>query len=180
MKYEIELARAQHLFYAIPQRTKPDEPPVTADEVIARRRSLRMVTDSLIHTAFLNGDVVQLMEAVVETMTATAGTCAQFGIAPDISDFLLAGKDLVEDARVLLDKGINVREYDQVKIGAAMLQCVCAGVCGILGLPYRDAMAMAHSRYLDADKPSREDFEALLECRGFKLTGASNDEPEAA
>jgi hypothetical protein len=181
MKYEIDMARAQHIFFSIPQRSKPDEPPVTADEVIARRRSLRMVTDGLIHTAFLNGDVVQLMEAIVETMTATAGTCVQFGIEPDISDFLLAGKDLVEDARVLLDKAILVREYDQVKIGAAMLQCVCAGVCGILGLPYKDAMAMAHSRYLDADKPSREDFEALLEARGFKLNEeASNDESEAA
>ena len=182
MKLEIGMARDQHRYYSIPVREKPDEPPLTPDEVIARRRSIRLVTDSLINTAFLNGDVVQLLESIVETMTCVGGTCAQLGIEPDISDFLLAGKDLVEDSRVLIDKGISVREYDQVKIGAAMLQCVCAGVCAILGLPYRDAIEMAHGKYMNAEKPTREDFEAILRAAGFKLDeGAANDDaPKAA
>ena len=177
MKTEIEMTKEQHKFYSIPVRDKPDEPPVSLEEVTARRRSLRMTTESLIHDAFLGGDVVRLMEAVVETMSATAGTCSQFGLEPDISDFLLAGKDLVEDARVLLDKGLTVREWDQVKIGAAMIQCICGGVCAILGLPYKDAMAMAHAKYLNAERPTREDFAKLLTDAGFKLDEevASND-----
>lgn len=181
MKFEIAMAREQHVFYSIPQRTTPDEPPLTTQEVLARRKSIRIVTDDFIHKAVLNGDIVTLLQSVVETMTCVGGTCAQLGIEPDISDFLLAGKDLVEDARVLLDKGLNVKEYDQIKVGTAMIQCVVAGICAILGLPYKDAMAMAHSRYMDADGPSREDFEALLEARGFKLTeeGAANDDAAA-
>ena len=181
MKMEIDFARAQHIFYSIPQRAVPDEPPLTNEEIIARRRSLRIVTDDFIHKAMLNGDVVTLLKSVVETMTCVGGTCAQLGIEPDISDFLLAGKDLVEDARVLLDKGISVREYDQIKVGAAMVQCVVAGICGILGLPYKDAMALAHEKYMNAEQPSREDFEALLEKNGFKLTdgGAANDSDAA-
>ena len=183
MKFETDLARAQHAYYSIPTREKPDDPIVTAQEVIARRRSLRMVTDDLIHKAFLNGDVVTLMRSIVETMTAVGGTCAQFGIQPDISDFLLASKDLVEDARVLLDKGIGVREWDQVKVGAAMMQCVVGGMCAILNLPYRAAMEMAHTKYLNAENPTHEDFRDLLIAHGFnqlRVEAANDDEPPAA
>ena len=183
MKYEIEMARKQHIFYSIPQRTKADEPPVTADEVIARRRSLRIVTDDLIQKALLNGDIVLLLQSICETMTAVGGTCAHFGIEPDISDFLLAGKDLVEDSRVLLDRGIGVREWDQVKVGAAMMQCICAGICAILGLPYRDALDLSHAAYMDARKPTREEFVALLKAHGFKLDEgepANESDPDEA
>ncbi len=181
MRDEIEKARAQATFYSIPQRSVPDEPPMLPAETAARRRSLRMTTDDLIHKAILNGDAAVLMNSICETMTAIGGTCAGLGIEPDINDLLLGAKDLIEDVRVLIDRGINVREYDQVKIGCAMMEAVCIGICAVLGLPYREGMQLAHDKYMAAETPSRDDFAALLIRHGFKLDqGASNDEPGAA
>jgi hypothetical protein len=180
MKFEIDLAREQHRVYFIPTRTKPDEPPVSPDEVVARRRSLRLTTDELIHKAMLNGDIVTLLQCLVETMTATAGTCAQFGLEPDISDFMLAGKDLIEDARVLLDKALLVRDYEQVKIGAAMIQCVVAGICAVCGLPYREAFELAHQAYIDAGSPTREQFVKLLREHGFEVKAEAANDGDAA
>ena len=178
MRDEIAKARAQATFYSIPHREKPDEPPVSLAEMTARRRSLRMVTDDLVHAALLNGDVATLMNSICETMTAVGGTCAGLGIEPDVNDLLLAAKDLVEDVRVLIDRGIGVKEYDQIKIGCAMMEAVCIGISAVLGLPYREAMQLAHEKYMNAETPGRDDFVALLIRHGFMIDerGADNDE----
>lgn len=177
MRDEITKVREQHRYYSIPQRTVPDEPPVTLEETTARRRSLRMTTDDLISKGLLNGDAAALLNSLCETMTATAGACAGLGVEPDVNDLLLGVKDLTEDVRVLLDKSISVREYDQLKIGATMMEIVCVGTAAILGLPYREAIAMAHAKYMNAETPSRDDFADVLRAAGIKVDeeDASND-----
>lgn len=182
MRDEIEKVREQFKFYSIPQRTTPDEPPVPPSEVVSRRRSMRICTDEFIDKALMNGDAPTLLRSLCEVMTATAGTCAGLGLDPDVSDLLLGAKDLVEDVRVLIDKGIGVREYDQVKVGCAMMEIVCIGMAAVLGLPYREALAMAHSKYLNAEDTTREDFRDLLIAHGFTQLKEETDDdsPSAA
>ena len=175
MKMEIDIAREEQEFYFIPHRAEQDTPAVTHEEVVAARRAIRMVTDSLTGPAMLNGDAVTLLRGIVETMTAVGGTCSQFGLQPDISDFMLAGKDLVEDARVLVDRGLVTREWEQVRVGAAMIQCVCAGVCAILGLPYKAALDMSHAKRMAAEHPQREDYERIMKEAGFQIEEKPNE-----
>lgn len=183
MRDEIEKARAQFTFYSIPQRAKPDEPPLSQSETVSRRRSMRICTDDFISKALMNGDAPTLLRSLCETMTATAGTCAGLGLEPDVSDLLLGAKDLVEDVRVLIDRGIGVKEYDQIKVGCAMMEIVCIGIAAVLGLPYREAMTMAHAKYMNAENPTHEDFRDLLIAHGFdqlKEEASNDDEPPAA
>jgi hypothetical protein len=107
-------------------------------------------------------------------MLVVGGTCAQFGIEPEITDFLMGAKELIEDARTLVDKGIQVREWDQVKVGCAMIQCVLNGVAAVLGLPYLAVLELCHAKYMNAEQPTEEELAAVLRAAGFEI----KDEPE--
>lgn len=179
MKLEIDLATEQQKFYSIPVRTEPLQPPVTREELLARRRTVRLSTDDLIGAGFLAGDLVRLSAKLGDTMLVMGGTCAQLGVRPEISEFLLAAKELVEDARTVLDKALVVQEWEQVKVSVAMMQVVLGGVCFVLNLPYRDVLQAMHRAYMAGGAPSEELIRDVLRAHGFAVdppVPAANEE----
>lgn len=175
MKLEIDLAAEQQKLYSIPVREQPLQPPVTREELLARRRTVRVSTDDLIGAGFLAGDLVRLSAKLGDTMLVMGGTCAQLGVRPEISEFLLAAKELVEDARTVVDKSLTVQDWEQVKIGVAMMQVVLGGVCFVLNLPYRDVLQAMHGAYMVGGAPSEELVREVLRRHGFPV-----DPPVAA
>lgn len=173
MKMELDMAKAQYALHQLPLRTEPNVPEVEQPETVSARRVVRMATDELIQTGLLTKDVACLTLSLCETMTMTAGMCAQFGVTPQIDDFLFGVKDLVEDIRVVMENGISSREWDQVRVAACMMQVLIGGSCYMLNLPYMEAMQLTHDAYMGGERPTKESMAALLREHGFQLDATS-------
>jgi len=174
MQYEINKVREQHDKIGLPTRDKAPAvfPP---DERHGRARSVRMATDGLIRQGINNQNIMEIAVGVAETMTSAAGTCIQFGLEPDLSDALVAARELMEDARLVLVNGLAVSEHAQVRIGACMLEIVCVGIAQCFGIPYKAIFDLAHAAYMEGKEISREAVRVAIEESRQKVPAAAND-----
>ena len=178
MRFEMELVKQQHQAHDLPVRDKFIEAEVKTEELISRRRVIRLETDNLIHEALLTNDILKLATATGTVMTVTAGVCVQLGIEPTLEDFLTAAKELIEDARVPVDKGLHQREWRDAIVGAVMLEIVCRGICAVVSIPYKDVFELLHNAYLKGEQPDIEALKELLRKAGHGLEkDASPDTP---
>lgn len=180
MKLESALARQQHKLYSIPVRDMWNEPPLTDQEIAARRRTIRISTDAFIDRGLMNGDPVALANCLGDTMLVMGGTCAQLGLSPEIDNLLLAAKAAVEVAQKALDKAIVLRDKDEIATQCAAIQLTCGGLCYVLSLPYREILTMLHLRYIEGVPPERRDIAAVLRANGFEVTDEAPPEAPAA
>lgn len=178
MRREIELAAEQQKFYSIPVREEALKPTPTRDEIVSRRRTIRVTTDDLIEKGILGGDIVAFSAKIVDQMLTMGGTCAQFGIRPEISDFLVAIKELIEETRGPLDRALIASDWDAVKVGIARMQAILGGVCFVLGLPYVELLETIHAAYMAGGAPTDGVIRDVLRAKGFAVDAAANEEPK--
>lgn len=178
MKRETELAREEQRFYSIPVRDNPSEPPINEMELTSRRRTIRTETDALIERGLLNGDPVALSHCLASTMLVMGGTCAQFGIQPEISDLLLGAKSSIEDARQVLDRALVLKDWDKTREAVTRMQLVCYGISYALGLPYHALLERAHACFMAAEPPTRTDIADVLRTFDFDVVDEAPQHPE--
>jgi len=130
MKFEMDLVRPLISF-------SDDEP----DKDQARQLT-RISSDALIHDAILRSDINTLAARSAQLMIAIATNLLRYKIDPDVSDFVYAAKELIEDARIVIDKGIQMNEKKDIAIGSVMIEIVVKGICSTLALPYDEVFSM--------------------------------------
>lgn len=171
MKHEMDKVRALHVARGLPV---PDQPPKHSAElalqVLSIRRSVRMMSDGLINEGLLSSSALETARGIAATMVAASGAMVALGIEPTLEDFVLAAKELVEDARIVLDKGVHSHEWDQARIGTVMLGIVCMGIAAALGIPYHEVF----DELVAAQTENREDAtdKILMRCG---ILRAAND-----
>lgn len=162
MDYEIKKVLEQHKKIGLPIRDKqPDR--FNHDEAASRRRGIRVATDGLVRAGIQAGNLGEVAVGVVETMTAVAGACVQFGLRPELSDALTAARELLEDARIVIDNGLALSEPDQAKAGACMLEIVCVGIATCFSVPYKRVFDLAHEAYMQGQDIDRTVLNDLLQ-----------------
>ncbi len=136
MKYELDLV-------------KPHVEPLAEDapteqvrlNVLSCRKNIREEADRLIHDALLCSDLLKLAEYSADVMLATAAALTRLRLEPTVEDFVYAAKELVEDARKIVDMGLQQRIDGDVRIGAVCLELVSRGICATLSVPYEKVLA---------------------------------------
>ena len=172
MKTELELARKVREKYGMEIRDAQPKR-VNRDEAAAVRRAIRVESDALVRQGLQAGSLEEISVALAGTMSAVANGCLQFAIEPGISDLVTAAKELIEDARVVIDNGYQLSELDQVAVGSVMLHIVCVGIAGCLSLPYRSALELCNAGYLEGKQPDRALMaEAIARVRAAHAEGA--------
>lgn len=171
MNHEIERVRALHAAKGLPV---PERPPEAGKDlalaVLSIRRSVRVMSDGLINDGLLSSSAVDTARGIGATMIATSGAMVSLGQHPEISDFVVAAKELLEDARLVLDKAVHAHEWDQARIGAVMMGVVCMGIASSLSIPYHEVFDEMVAAQLD----HREDtVEIILQRCG--VLAAAND-----
>lgn len=174
MDYEMKLVRKQYEKLGLPMR---DTPPTRfhPDESSARRRSVRVATDGLIRQGLMGSNITEVSVGIAETMTAAAGACVQFGLEPGLGDALAAAKELLEDARLVVDNGLALNEEDQVRVGVCMLEVVSVGIAACFGIPYKQVMDIAHSAYMEGKDIDRAGIQVMMERAMNVNKGAANE-----
>lgn len=173
MQFELEQMRALHVAKGLPVRGEPPDKAIAAPETIAMRRTLRIMTDGLIHTGMLEGSALHTAHGIAATMMAAVGPLVALGLVPTFEEFLLAAKEMVEAAREPMDKGLAGHDWERVRIGAATLGIVCMGLCHALDMPYQEIFR----EMVDAQRENRPDnVEEILIATGILTPPAANDE----
>ena len=166
----------QEMDYIAKQRAARNDETFLVDEkgrmpdqiaTAAQRKMVRVQSDHLI-AALMNNSLPQLAAHTTLTMMMVATALTRCRTDTELRDFVLAAKELVEDARIVVDKALQVNEVEQVRIGAAMMEVVCNGICAILSLPYNVMLEQIHERVLH-DLPVDDDWMwELLEQYGHR------------
>ena len=164
MKFEIDLVRDFHRAFGRPVRQIPVDN-IPKEETDLRQRLQREEVDEL-KVALATGDIVGVADGGGDAMYIAAGTCVQVGVEPTIHDFCDASAELLEDAQIVLNKGTHMHEWDQVRIGACMLEIVVRGMMACLGIPYEEAFRLIHENNMSKLGPDgkpiyREDGKIL-------------------
>lgn len=138
MQFEIDQVTELHRRLTAPVRVpSQDNTTITVEELKLRQRLIREETSETID-ALLKTDLTEIADGCVDTMVVTAGTMVQLGLDVDTGDFVYAAKELLEDARIPILKGLQQREWSDVKIGGVMLEIVVRGICAVTNVPYRE------------------------------------------
>lgn len=161
MIHELALARLIHEKHGIPISEKPVER-IERDAGSAMRKALRMESDGLIHAGLMGRNTEEIAAGIGGTMTATAGALLQLGVNPGVPDLVAAAKELIEDARILLDNGITFSELDQIAVGAVALEVICRGIAATLSIPYRSVLEACTASYVDGKPADRDALRALI------------------
>jgi len=183
MKFEIDLVTGQHTKLGLPVHTVVYDG-IQPQEALGIRRAVRIATDEFIQHGLYVNDFVALAIKLGELQTANAGACILTGVNPTVEDFIVAARELVEDARVLPDKALQMRppEWEQLRIGVCMLEIVCHGICGVLGIPYKQVFELLHRHYAEESTLDLElCMKEVLRTAGLPIKddmAAAND-PEA-
>ena len=155
MRFEIALVTEQHKKLGLPVHTGVYDG-IQPPETLAVRRAVRIATDEFIQHGLYVNDFVALAIKLGELQTANAGACLLTGVTPTVEDFIVAARELIEDARVLPDKALQMRppEWEQLRIGVCMLEIVCHGICGVLGMPYKPIFEALHKAFTEGHPPA--------------------------
>src|SRR5712664_1056868 len=143
MKLEVQLAREEFAHYKIPAKEQPQPQGEQIDGLKEQRRMVREQTDKLIG-AFMSNDFILLAQETAGVALVVGGTAVRFCCEPNIMEFVMGGKELIEDARTVVDKGLQFAEWDQVKVGLTMLEIAYRGVCACLNVPYEALVRERH------------------------------------
>lgn len=136
MKFEMDKVREFRLAAGLPVRDTAPRHIEVAEEILGLRKNMRMLSDGLI-AALMNQSTEGVAVGITQVTTAGATALVSLGIGePGIEDLVVGAKELLEDARVIYDKGLQVGEYDQVKVGATMMTLICMGLASVLNIPY--------------------------------------------
>lgn len=122
---------------------------VKESDLATLRRSVRSVTDKVIHDALLSSNVTGVASGLASTMLSVGAVLGQLSLEPDVEDFVYAAKELLEDARIPFDKGLKGSEWGDVRIGSVMLEIVCRGISSVLNLPYEAVLAEMHRAQME-------------------------------
>lgn len=120
------------------------------------RKIVREATDRTIHEALLVSSRQSLALFSAGTMVAVATTLLTLRQEPEVEDFVYAAKELIEDARQVMDKGLHQNEMKDVKIAAVMLEIVTRGICALMDIPYEELFKELHRVRLAGEDPDIE------------------------
>lgn len=174
MEYEMKLVKEQHERIGLPVRDKSPTR-FSPDELSARRRGVRVATDGLIRSGLDGRNITEIAAGIAETMTAAAGTCLQFGLRPNLASALNAARELLEDARLVVDNGLTFSEHDQVDAGVCMLEIVCTGIASCFGIPYKQVIDLAHAAYMQGKDIDREQLQLVIDAATKSPKESAND-----
>lgn len=178
MKLEIELAREQFAAGNIGTRDTPPEIADVRQEVTARRALLRRQLTRVIQDALLKNSLIDLAIETPRLAQVTAGTAIAFGTVPTLQDFVIGCKELLEDAHKVTDNSLWYGEWDQLRVGIAMMEIVWRGIEACLGYPHEELMRQAHAEEMPGGPAiDKEAYRALLARAGISVppSPAAND-----
>lgn len=113
-----------------------DFAPLTPEQ----RKAVRLVTDSLFSEALFVNNIALLPERLVQVIMVVATVMVMREMEPDVPHFVAAATELIEDARKVMDKGLQTDDPLKTMTGAVMLEIVVRGLFHTLGLNYSDAL----------------------------------------
>lgn len=104
------------------------------------RRDVRLLTDALIHEALRANTLPPLVDGACVVMLALARALNRHELAPEVPHFIEAAIALIEDARTVYDRGMQIDDADRAMVGAVMLEITVRGVCAALSIDYEAEM----------------------------------------
>lgn len=184
MKTEMDLAAQQHARWKLPCREAPPDKRVP-EEALTRRKMIRIEVDDLVKNALGKDDIVALAERIGRVALVVAGACVQFGCEPDILNFAVGAKNLLEDAQRKLDRALSLSDWVEVRQAAAEMEIIWYGIAANLTLPYYDLMDYLNARFLEGLPADRQHVRVILAKAGIQTRddeqgGAANDTPGGA
>lgn len=129
MKMELDLVRAT----LTPNPKTPTTP---------SRRDLQLATDALIAGEPL--DLTGVVEQCCSIMLVVARTLAQYEQDPQVPDLVTGSSESIRAARSVMDRGLLLNDWEQVRCGAVMLELSVRGLCAALSVPYDRVLAEVH------------------------------------
>lgn len=117
------------------------------------RKALREATDALIHDALLIDDLTALVRMNCEAMLVVATTLVQYEAEPEVVDMVAAARTLIEGARGVMDRGLQLGDPETLKCGAVMIELTVRGMCAALSVPYDDAMLECYRAQQAGENP---------------------------
>jgi hypothetical protein len=133
MKFELDLVRAG-------KKPVPDGVAEIKQSVTMSRRDIRLISDEVIGNALLKNDLPSLAASCCGLMLTVAKAVDDHDIEPDVPDFIEAAQALIEDARAVIDRGLQIDRDEVAKVGAVMVELTVRGICAALNFPYDDLM----------------------------------------
>ncbi len=143
MKFELEIARARLSSISHPCPDTPSTQRINDIRIAAYRKRARIASDEMIKDGIEKQSMPVLSAKLGELMLILAENCASIGLNPDTPDFLCAARELIWDARLVVDRGLLAQEWDQVRVGTCMLEIACRGIAACLDVPYEDLVKAA-------------------------------------
>ena len=164
MRFELELVVEQHKHFGLPVRAEPPESGrAPADEVISRRRVIRAETDDLITCAMQNANLPALALHLGRCAFVTAWACAQFGVQPDVADFISALRESVMVARKALDDALRLQDWPDVRINVVLIEIAIRGAAAALNLPYEALLRYMQQCYLNNEEVTEDAVRRLID-----------------
>lgn len=176
---EIEMAKQQQLLHELPVREAPPEERLPMEELLRRRRLMRVELDDFIRTLQQN-DLPNFAMRVCRIAFAVAGTCSQFGCTPEFAHYAEAVKQVTEDGQRELDKALQVSDWHAVRVASAKMQLLWYGIAANLGLPYSLLMNYMHGCYMKKEDIRREDIVVILRKAGLRIDDPADNTGMAA
>lgn len=157
MKFELELVKGS---------VNPDPRTPTTPS----RRDLQLATDALIADEPL--DLTGVVERSCSIMLVVAKTLTTYQQDPQVPDLVEASSASIRAARLVMDRGLLMNDWDQVRCGAVMLELSVRGLCAALSVPYDRVMAEVHRAQQAGQAPQ---VRAILIEAGLVQEEAAND-----
>lgn len=95
----------------------------TTDDALAVQRDLRAVANGMSNVMF-----------------AAAITLNQFEQEPNVDDLVSAASRLLQSAHSIVDRGLMIPNWEEVRCGVVMMELIARGTFCALGLPYEEVL----------------------------------------
>lgn len=143
MHAEMELVRANHKLFNVPERPAFHPVEIKESEWLLRRKLVNEESGEVL-SAFMEQNIVDLADGLADTMYVVVGSLVQFGLTPEVRDFASAAVELLEDARVKFNKAVLLKDGDNIKATSCMFEIVCKGICLSLNIQFSKLFEIVH------------------------------------
>lgn len=160
MLYEMTKALELHDKIGLPVREGPDKE-LPVQEIRHLRKLVRTETDRLL-LALAQNDLPGTAQYIAEVSYDLAEIAIQTGARPDPSHFKNACRQLIQETRVVVDRGLQMKDWNQLQVGLAMLHSIVLAMSAALNIPYLAVFNHIHERRLKPEAINPDDIEAVI------------------
>lgn len=131
MKFELNLVRGGE---------RPDVPRIKPVSATPMRKQLNETVATAVREALQNASLLPVAEGLSRVMLVVAAIVDMFDAEPDIADFVVAAMRSIDNAQSILDRGLMIHNWEEVRQGSVMMEIAVRGVCAALGIPYNSVL----------------------------------------